>query len=179
MSDEPQDSIYLYRFRQRIAGHSRPVRGRQPMITIQMIRWFVIWLLVFSAGLLLGSLAMASTTARTAFLLVAIFGTQVAVAVGWIAAHVAQLERGWRSMSRATPRRTQRRTWPNSCASPARCPHDSHSELPFVFVGAGGTKSSLIEQVLSIPVAVCGVTRSSAGKRHARRQKRQETPGFA
>ena len=63
------------------------------MITIQMIRWFVIWLLVFSVGLLLGSLALASTAARTAFLLVAIFGTQVAIAVGWIAAHVAQLER--------------------------------------------------------------------------------------
>ena len=37
------------------------------MITIQMIRWFVIWLLVFSVGLLLGSLALASTAARTAF----------------------------------------------------------------------------------------------------------------
>ena len=62
------------------------------MITIQMIRWFVIWLLVFSVGLLLGSLALASTAARTAFLLVAIFGTQVAIAVGWIATDAAQLE---------------------------------------------------------------------------------------
>lgn len=62
------------------------------MITIQMIRWFVIWLLVFSVGLLLGSLVLASSAARTAFLLVAIFGVQVTIAVAWIAAHVAQLE---------------------------------------------------------------------------------------
>ena len=107
----------------------------------------------------------------------AIFGTQVAVAVGWIVAHAAQLERELAKYveSHAEPVEPGRIL----AQVPARCLPDSHSELPFVFVGAGGTKSSLIEQVLSIPVAVCGVTRSSAGKRHARRQKRQETPGFA
>jgi hypothetical protein len=56
-----------------------------------MIRRFVVWLLVFSAILLVLSLFGPSST-RTAYLGLAVFGTQVAVGLGWIVGHLAKLE---------------------------------------------------------------------------------------
>ncbi len=62
------------------------------MITVRMIRWFVIWLLAFSVLLLVLAFIFVPAGTREVHLVLAVVLTQITIPLGWLAAHVARLE---------------------------------------------------------------------------------------